>query len=117
MTTLNGQRWTKPMAKYGSLYERLVANTRIPEDQNEHTGCWLWTGNLHYKGYGRLNVWRGGKLVKVYAHRCMAEHCLGRPLGPDEEPDHLCFNRACINPDHLDPVPRTVNLARRRKAA
>lgn len=99
------------MAKrYASLFERLVANTHEPENDQ---ACWVWSGSRHYKGYGTLNLRVDGKHTKVYAHRCMAEIMLERKLEMNEEPDHLCLNRACINPDHLDPVPRKVNNDRR----
>ena len=87
------------MAKvYGSLFERLVANTHEPENDQ---ACWVWSGTRHYKGYGTLNLRVDGKHTKVYAHRCMAEIMLERKLEMNEEPDHLCLNRACINPAHL----------------
>lgn len=95
---------------YNSLFERLIANTHEPENEQ---ACWLWKGALHYKGYGHFNIRVGGKHMKCYAHRAMAEIMLGRKLEPNEEPDHLCLNRRCINPDHLDPVPRKVNNDRR----
>ena len=34
--------------RYGSLFERLVANSHKPDDQNEN-GCWLWTGTTDGK--------------------------------------------------------------------
>lgn len=95
---------------YASLFERLVANTYEPANDQ---ACWLWKGKLHYKGYGQLNARIDGKHTTLFAHRCMAEIMLERKLEPNEEPDHLCLNRACINPDHLDPVTRKVNNDRR----
>ena len=63
------------MAKvYGSMYERLVANSEKPDDQNE-CGCWLWTGKTDGKRwpYGKVNVRIEGKHVSLRAHRAMAE--------------------------------------------
>lgn len=95
---------------YDSLYERLVANTDEPANEQ---ACWLWKGSIHYKGYGHLNIRINGKHTRVYAHRCMAEIMLKRPLAPGEEPDHLCLFRRCINPDHLEVVTRQANNDRR----
>ena len=53
------------MAKvYGSMYERLVANSEKPDDQNE-CGCWLWTGKTDGKRwhYGKVNVRIDGRHV------------------------------------------------------
>jgi hypothetical protein len=68
--------------------------------------CWEWTGPLN-NGYGRLRY--GGR--HRYAHRLAWELLVGL-LGPDEELDHLCRNRRCVNPDHLEPVSRSENLRR-----
>jgi hypothetical protein len=51
----------------------------------------------HSKGYWQLTrgVWRN-KLL----HRAWFELVLGRPLRVDEEVEHSCFNRGCLNPNH-----------------
>ena len=43
------------MKRYASMYERLVANSEKPDDQNEN-GCWVWTGRRHNSNYGVLAV-------------------------------------------------------------
>ena len=45
------------------------------------------------------------------AHRVMYEQMRG-PVPDDRDLDHLCRNRACGNPDHLEPVSRSENLRR-----
>ena len=71
-------------------------------------GCWNWTGkNVNHGGYGRTML-RG---KKVLAHRIsyfLAHDCL--PL--NGELDHLCRNRLCVNPKHLELVSRRMNLLR-----
>lgn len=70
--------------------------------------CWVWTGYVHERGYGRIN--RAGKHVKV--HRWVYEFYRG-PIPQGLTIDHLCANKLCCNPDHMDPVPSGVNVSRR----
>lgn len=97
--------------KYASMYERLVANSEKPDDQNEN-GCWVWTGR-HTKAYGRVNLWRDGKHTTCAAHREMENLFRDEPLdGFEETVDHLCGNTLCINPDHWEVVPNAENARR-----
>jgi hypothetical protein len=47
----------------------------------------------------------------VTVHRVVYEHYVG-PLDPELTIDHLCFNKRCCNPAHLEQVPREVNSYR-----
>lgn len=70
--------------------------------------CWHWQGPLWANGYGKTSVKIHGTRL---AHRAFyAEHVGPIPSGMDL--DHLCRNRWCVNPEHLDPVSRAVNLDR-----
>ena len=65
-------------------------------------GCWLWQGAL-VGGYGAFE--------HTSTHRWAYLHFVGQiPIG--KELDHLCRNRACANPAHLEPVTRKENLRR-----
>lgn len=75
----------------------------------EKTDCWNWTGNLNTDGYGRF--WDGENRRHVQAHRWSYEK-LRSAIGPGLQIDHLCRNRRCVNPDHLEPVTPRVNTLR-----
>lgn len=69
--------------------------------------CWTWTGFCD-KGYGRFR-WKGFKTCK--AHRIVYQLFVER-VADDLELDHLCLNRSCVNPSHLEPVTRLENIRR-----
>jgi hypothetical protein len=88
--------------KYDTMFQRLVANSEIPEDQNEN-GCWNWTGTRdRRKEYGMLNVRVEGKVKHLKPHRVMYEITRGVTLTEDQTVEHLCESGLCLNPDHLD---------------
>jgi hypothetical protein len=69
--------------------------------------CWLWTATTSADGYGRINI--SGKMV--YVHRIAYEEFVG-PIPDGLCLDHLCRQRNCLNPEHLEAVPMRVNLMR-----
>jgi hypothetical protein len=73
---------------------------------SEDGECWMWTGTKN-RGYGQFRLVEG----RVYAHRWAYEFFRG-PIPDGLTLDHLCRNRACVNPDHLEPVTMRVNLLR-----
>lgn len=73
--------------------------------------CWEWTASIKPNGYGQFGLTGRPKNVTVYAHRFAYETLIG-PIPANHDLDHLCRNRGCVNPDHLDPVERRTNLYR-----
>ncbi len=84
----------------GGLRDRIMARVDTTED------CWLWTGAL-VRGYGVLSV--DGRTR--YVHRVLFELDRG-PIADGLDLDHLCRTPRCVNPTHLEPVTRSVNVAR-----
>lgn len=77
----------------------------IPE-----TGCWIWMRTMDITtGYGRF--YDMGK--RRMAHRAAFEAVRG-PIPDGLTIDHLCRERMCVNPDHLEPCTRGENTMRGR---
>jgi len=72
-------------------------------------GCWLWTASLNDSGYGQVNP--GGRGNPLRAHRVLYEALVG-PIPKGMTIDHLCRNRSCVRPDHMEIVTRAENVRR-----
>ena len=82
----------------------------------EEGSCWIWTGQIDKDGYGCFN-WekqqreQGKNSISHRAIRFSYEFFI-EPI-PDGIPlDHLCRNRACVNPNDLEPVTTKENIKR-----
>lgn len=91
--------WYNPV----SINDRLRSNMQI----DEKNGCWNWQRAINKGGYGTIcymaNRW--------FVHRLCYEMFRG-PIPEGYEVDHLCRNRRCLNPDHLEPVTKLENIRR-----
>lgn len=74
------------------------------------TGCWNWSGHPRDGGYSGFYITHRGALTR-YAHRYAYEALVG-PIPDGMVIDHLCRNRQCVNPAHLEPVTHKTNLMR-----
>ena len=76
----------------------------------EITGfCWNWVGTLSPAGYGRITE---ADRTEHLAHRWAYETLTQQAIPKGMHIDHLCRNRACVNPDHMEVVPGAVNVMR-----
>jgi hypothetical protein len=74
------------------------------------TGCWVWQLAVNGRGYGQARV-EGRRDRQFPAHRVMYERHRG-PIPAGLVIDHLCRNRRCVNPAHLEPVTGIENIRR-----
>lgn len=75
--------------------------------RKQDNGCWEWTGSKDRGGYGRFSYER----KPVLAHRWIHEKING-PVPDGLQLDHLCRNRSCVNPNHLEVVTQRENMMR-----
>ena len=77
----------------------------------EATGCWQWNGDVDSRGYGRVRRRYKTPMPSIIAHRLSYILFVG-PIPSGLTIDHLCRNRLCVNPAHLEPVTRGENVLR-----
>lgn len=70
-------------------------------------GCWIWHGAKNSRGYGCLGL----RKTPWLAHRLAYTMCVG-PIPDGLTIDHMCAEKRCVNPAHLEPVTIRQNIQR-----
>ena len=91
---------------YGTKDERFWAKV-VPEP---NSGCWIWCGDTN-GNYGSHSMYVDKKPFRVLAHRFSYELLVGK-IPEGKQIDHLCKNKFCVNPDHLELVTPYENTMR-----
>lgn len=107
----NGSVELKPRAKTPDelFWSSVEKDGAAPPHRPELWPCWTWTSFIDRDGYGLFHNKRIGGTKR--AHRLAYESSIG-PIPEALVLDHLCRNRACVRPSHLEPVTDKVNAER-----
>jgi len=85
-----------------------VLTNRFWAKVTQGDGCWTWTATVNSRGYGQWAV----NGVSKSAHRLTYEAIVG-PIPDGLTIDHLCRNKRCVNPAHMEPVTAAENNRRK----
>ncbi len=88
----------------------------VPSHEPSLGQCWEWQGNTKSNGYGNVPTYANDHLGYIWrrtevAHRLAYMFSVG-PIAAGQHIDHLCRNRICVKPEHLEQVSPAENLRR-----
>lgn len=98
---------------FHSVYNRVMGRKQIDAEERIHkytdksSGCWIWKSGKQGKGYGSMSY----KNKPTAAHRVSYEVFIGK-IPSSMQIDHLCMNKLCVNPEHLEVVDNKENQRR-----
>lgn len=90
------------------FWPKVDKNGPVPAERPDLGPCWVWIAGKTGSGYGAFGI---GHAEIDLAHRWCYRLLVG-PIPDGLELDHLCRNRACVRPDHLEPVTHGSNMRR-----
>lgn len=95
------------------FWEKVDKNGPIPEHRPDLGPCWIWHGQLSREGYARFTLPPDREKARRvgYAH-IFAYQLLVGEIPEGQEIDHLCRNRGCPNPSHMEAVTHKENTLR-----
>lgn len=79
----------------------------VPEHRPDLGPCWVWVAGGWKRGYGCF--YHDNRMTRAH---CFAYELLVGPVPDGLELDHLCRNKGCVNPTHLEPVTHDENIKR-----
>lgn len=107
------ERLLSDIADFIRFPARFLRKIRV----DQISGCWNWTGatwgHPRYKqhSYGQIRVGDKRTSAHVFAYQCAVG-----PIPEGLEVDHLCRNKLCVNPSHLELVTHQENCKRRKRS-
>lgn len=111
------------MSRRDAIMSRILPRVRLQDHDVLETPCWIWTGpdsgkayqgNKKGRGHGYPRMSLDGQTVAVHLVIWTNYHGF---IPGKKQLDHLCRNRRCVNPDHLELVTHLKNQKRRAAAA
>lgn len=94
-------------------FDKFWKNVRI-----DPCGCWIWYGYVNKFGYGAVTVKNIGRPdTSTTAHRFLFELMGGTDVEPGFDLHHLCKNKRCVNPSHLQKLTRIEHAKERMLAS